>query len=92
MTIVFLRFMQSCIGSCLWLIIAEIFPLSLRGIGAMFPVIHDQFGLSAAFFVFVFALMIAFAFTHFCVSETKGKSLEEIEQYFRSLDKSGSAA
>ena len=62
------------------------------GVGAMFPVILDQFGLSAAFFVFVFALMIAFAFTHFCVPETKGKSLEEIEHYFRSLDKSGSAA
>ena len=58
----------------------------------MFPVILDQFGLSAAFFVFVFALMIAFIFTHFCVPETKGKSLEEIEHYFRSLDKSSSAA
>ena len=108
MTIVFLWFMQSCIGPCLWLIIAEIFPLQLRalgmgiaifclwivdaGVGAMFPVILDQFGLSAAFFVFVFALMIAFAFTHFCVPETKGKTLEEIEHYFRSLDKSGSAA
>ncbi len=100
MTIVFLWFMQSCIGPCLWLIIAEIFPLQLRGlgmgicifmlwifdalVGSMFPVVLDQYGLSAAFFVFVFTLMIAFIFVHTCVPETKGKSLEEIEHYFRS--------
>ena len=103
MTIVFLWFMQSCIGPCLWLIIAEIFPLQLRAlgmgiaifmlwifdalVGAAFPVVLDQFGLSAAFFVFVFTLMIAFVFVHTCVPETKGKTLEEIEHYFRSLDK-----
>ena len=61
-------------------------------VGAAFPVVLDQFGLSAAFFVFVFALIIAFIFAHTQIPETKGKSLEEIEHYFRSLDKSGSAA
>ena len=100
MTVMFLFFMQGFIGPVLWLIIAEIFPIQLRGlgmgiaifclwivdacVGSAFPVILAEFGLSAAFFVFVFALMIAFAFVHFCVPETKGKSLEEIEHYFRS--------
>ena len=100
MTVMFLFFMQGFIGPVLWLIIAEIFPIQLRGlgmgiaifclwivdacVGSAFPVILAEFGLSAAFFVFVFALMIAFVFVHFCVPETKGKSLEEIEHYFRS--------
>ena len=103
MTIVFLFFMQGFIAPCLWLIIAEIFPLQLLAlgmgiaifmlwifdalVGAAFPVVLDQFGLSATFFVFVFMLMIAFVFVHTCVPETKGKSLEEIEHYFRSLEK-----
>lgn len=39
----------------------------------------------AMFFVFVFALIIAFIFTYTQIPETKGKTLEEIEHYFRSL-------
>lgn len=108
MTIVFLFFMQGFVAPCLWLLLAEIFPLQLRAlgggicvfclwivdacVGAAFPVILDQFGLGAAFFVFVFALIITFIFASKCIPETKGKSLEEIEHYFHSLDKSGAAA
>lgn len=103
MTVLFLAFMQGCIGPVLWLIIAEIFPLQLRGVGmgicifclwivdamvgSAFPVVLAEFGLSTAFFVFVFALIVAFIFVHTCVPETKGKSLEEIEAYFRGSEK-----
>jgi major inositol transporter-like SP family MFS transporter len=102
MTILFLAFMQACIGPVLWLIIAEIFPLQLRGlgmgicifflwivdfmIGSAFPVLLSTLGLSAAFFFFVVSGLIAMLFVKFCVPETKGKTLEEIEQYFRNLD------
>jgi major inositol transporter-like SP family MFS transporter len=102
MTILFLAFMQACIGPVLWLIIAEIFPLQLRGlgmgvcifflwivdfmIGSAFPVLLSTLGLSAAFFFFVVSGLIAMIFVKTCVPETKGKTLEEIEQYFRSLN------
>lgn len=101
MTILFLSFMQGCIAPILWLVIAEIFPLRLRGlgmgicifflwivdfiIGSVFPVLLDTWGLSAAFFFFVVSGIIAMIFVKFCVPETKGKSLEEIERYFRAV-------
>lgn len=105
MTILFLAFMQGCIAPILWLVIAEIFPLRLRGlgmgicifflwivdfmIGSVFPVLLDTWGLSAAFFFFVVSGIIAMIFVKLCVPETKGKSLEEIEKYFRSIDSKG---
>lgn len=102
MTILFLAFMQGCIAPVLWLIIAEIFPLQLRGlgmgicifflwivdfmIGSAFPVLLSSFGLSGTFFFFVASGIIAMIFVKTCVPETKGRSLEEIEAYFRSFD------
>lgn len=102
MTIVFLAFMQGCIAPVLWLIIAEIFPLQLRGlgmgicifclwivdfmVGSAFPVLLSEFGLSVAFMFFVVTGIIAMIFVKTCVPETRGKSLEEIEKYFRSQD------
>lgn len=97
--ILFLAFMQSCIGPMLWLLLAEIIPLRLRGlgmgicvlfhwatnfvIGLTFPTIMSSIGLSKAFFLFVIIGIFSIIFTKMFVPETKGFTLEEIEKKFR---------
>lgn len=102
LTVTFIAFMQSCIGTVLWLLLAEIFPVALRGlgmgvcvfclwitdfcIGLAFPVLLSSFGLFSTFMVFVVSGIIGITFVRLCVPETKGRSLEEIEQSFRKYD------
>lgn len=97
--ILFLAFMQSCIGPMLWLLLSEIIPLRLRGlgmglcvlfhwltnfvIGLTFPSLMAILGLSTTFFVFVGIGVISICFTKKFVPETKGFTLEEIENKFR---------
>lgn len=99
LTITFLAFMQGCIGPVLWLLLAEIFPVRLRGlgmglcvfvlwitdfcIGLAFPVLMANLGLFYTFLIFVVCGILALIFTLTCVPETKGHSLEEIERRFR---------
>jgi major inositol transporter-like SP family MFS transporter len=98
LTVIFLAFMQGAIGPILWLLLAEIFPLRLRGlgmgicvffvwmtnflIGLTFPVLLSL-GLYIAFFIFVAIGIISMIFVKLCVPETKGHSLEELEHRFR---------
>jgi major inositol transporter-like SP family MFS transporter len=39
-------------------------------------------GVASTFFLFVVLGAIAMAFVYYCVPETKGRSLEQIEAYF----------
>ncbi|WP_338450623.1 sugar porter family MFS transporter [Niallia oryzisoli] len=95
----FLIFMQGCIGPVTWLVIAEIFPQRLRGLGSgisvfflwivnaiigfSFPVLLGTIGLSATFFVFVALGIMGIIFVYKCMPETNGKTLEELEEEFR---------
>lgn len=104
LTVMFLFFMQGGIGPVLWLLLAEIFPVKLRGlgmgicvfflwitdfcIGLAFPVLLNRFGLFMTFMVFVISGLAGLVFVKTCIPETKGRSLEDIERYFRSFDKS----
>jgi major inositol transporter-like SP family MFS transporter len=104
LTITFLAFMQGCIAPALWLILAEIFPLRVRGlgmgicvfclwivdffIGLSFPVLLSSFGLFSTFLIFVISGIIAMIFVKTCVPETKNRTLEELEQDFRQYKKS----
>lgn len=99
LTVMFLAFMQSCIGPILWLILSEIIPLKVRGIGMgmcvlfhwitnftvglTFPVLVSFLGLSQTFFIFVIIGLISLTFVKLFVPETKGKTLEQIEAGFR---------
>ncbi|MED1205437.1 sugar porter family MFS transporter [Heyndrickxia acidicola] len=82
-------------GPIVWLVIAEIFPTSIRGrataiasvalwladyvVSQFFPVLLGKTGASMTFYIFAILGVVAFIFSLTVVRETKGKTLEEIE-------------
>lgn len=103
LTVLFLAFMQGAVGPVTWLMLSEIFPVKLRGlgmgvsvfflwitnfiIGLTFPVLLGTIGLSSTFFVFVCLGLVAIFFIKKYMPETKGCTLEELENYFRATAK-----
>ncbi|MFP3122091.1 sugar porter family MFS transporter [Ectobacillus funiculus] len=82
-------------GMVAWVVLAEIFPLKIRGtaigfastclwlanvaVSLSFPVLLESLGSSVLFLVYAVIGIAAFLFVLKFVPETKGKSLEEIE-------------
>ncbi|MDE5053454.1 sugar porter family MFS transporter [Niallia taxi] len=103
LTVLFLAFQQGAVSPVTWLMQSEIYPLHLRGlamgisifclfmmnflVGLLFPVLFDAFGLATTFFIFVGLGLISLFFIKRYVPETKGRSLEEIEQSFAKSQK-----
>jgi major inositol transporter-like SP family MFS transporter len=99
LTVTFLAFQQGAISPVTWLMLSEIFPLKLRGlgmgasafvlwivnflIGFGFPQLLAAIGISNTFFVFVVLGVAAILFAVKYVPETKDKSLEDLEHYFK---------
>ncbi|SKB48073.1 MFS transporter, SP family, major inositol transporter [Arthrobacter sp. 49Tsu3.1M3] len=97
--VTFLASMQSCIGTVTWLTMAEIFPLHVRGIGMgicvfvlwminfligfFFPQMVSWIGVSVTFFIFVAIQLAAILWVKRVVPETKDKSLEDLEHFFK---------
>lgn len=87
------------LGPVVWLVIAEIFPNRARGVASsvaslalwaadyvvaqLFPVMLGSIGAMVTFSIFGVLSLFTFFFTLGLVPETKGKSLEEIEQMWR---------
>ncbi|XP_019366300.1 PREDICTED: solute carrier family 2, facilitated glucose transporter member 6 [Gavialis gangeticus] len=86
-------------GPITWLLMSEILPLKARGVASglcvvvswltafglarcFLPVV-EAFGLEVPFLFFAFISVMNLIFTGCCVPETKGRSLEQIESYFR---------
>jgi major inositol transporter-like SP family MFS transporter len=102
LTVTFLVFQQGAISPVTWLMLSEIFPLRLRGlgmgvtvfclwitnflVGLTFPILLDKVGLSTTFFVFAALGIVAIAFVKKYLPETKGLTLEQLEHNFRTYD------
>ena len=96
----FLCFQQGFVSPVTWLLLSEIFPLKVRGLGMgaatlvlwaanfvvafSFPQLVAGFGVSATFFGFVAVGILAVAFSARYVPETGGRSLEAIEDLLQS--------
>ena len=96
--LLYIAFFASAMGPLVWVVMAEIFPIRMRGaamglatlilwfadfiVTLTFPVISDKLNASAAFWIY--AVMCAFdlVFMIFYLPETKGKTLEEIERHW----------
>ncbi len=103
LTVTFLAFQQGAISPVTWLMLSEIFPSQLRGfgmgltvlflwmvnffVGLLFPIMLAGVGLSGTFYIFVALGLLAIAFVAKFLPETKGLTLEQLEQQFRNFDK-----
>ncbi len=82
-------------GAVVWVMMAEIFPLRVRGIGMgvgstvlwaatfaitfLFPAMSDHLGLAVSSFVFAGVGVVLYVLVRRFVPETKARSLEQIE-------------
>jgi SP family arabinose:H+ symporter-like MFS transporter len=96
----YIIFFCSCIGPVFWTLIAEIFPTHIRGtamtvpvltqwlanavVVLFFPYAFNRIGKAVTFGVLAAVALLQAIFTWFFVPETKGKTLEEIEEFWGS--------
>lgn len=99
-TMLFLVCFQGTCSPIVWIMLSEIFPQNIRGlgmgvstfflwfsnflVGTFFPNLVAHLGISWTFFLFVIFNIISFAFSYFFVPETRNKSLEQIQSEFQS--------
>ena len=96
--LVFLLFMQMLIAPVYWLLMSELFPAHVRGlvtgvavamqwvfnaiVSFLFPMLLDSLG-AGTFFIAAVLNVVSLAFVWWCVPETRGQSLEQIERRLR---------
>lgn len=91
------------LGPLGWLLISEVFPLKVRGAGMsigslsnwffnalvtfMFLKIVNTFSAAGAFWIYAFVGILAVIWGYYYIPETKGVSLEKIEEHWRARKK-----
>jgi MFS transporter, SP family, galactose:H+ symporter len=96
----YVAFFAISLGPIFWLLIAEIYPLQIRGlaegtaagsnwifnlvVSMTFLSLVQIMGPSWTFWLYGVLAIAAFIFSYYLVPETKGRTLEEIEQGWRS--------
>ncbi|KZD14809.1 sugar porter family MFS transporter [Oenococcus oeni] len=98
-TMLFVFVDQMTLGPVCWLLLSEIFPFHVRGLGVgiatfgmwimdfgvgfFFPILIEIFGLSNTFWIFAVIGVICIIISFFIIPETSGRSLEQLEDSFR---------
>lgn len=94
----FIAIYAATIGPVTWVLLSEIFPNQLRGLGmsvatlslwvsnflllGSFPVLKSQIGMSFTFAIYSGMFLLYFIYLKIFIPETKNKSLEEIQAAF----------
>ncbi|TCC36334.1 sugar porter family MFS transporter [Kribbella speibonae] len=97
--VLFVFSMQGTIGPLVWLLLAEIFPLKIRsfamgvcvfclwmanaGVAFGFPPVVSSIGIAPTFFIFAGLGVLALVFIATSVPETRGITLEQFEDSFK---------
>ena len=100
--VLFMFFVQTFAGPLVWLMLSEIFPMTIRGfamgiavfllwtvntiISFAFPILAGSAGPAITFGIFVLINIASTVFVLKCVPETRGRTLEELEDDFRTHD------
>jgi MFS transporter, SP family, major inositol transporter len=95
-------FVQTFIGTLIWLLLSEIFPMTIRGfamgaavfilwttntiISFVFPLLVGALGATLTFGLFTLVNVCSFLFVWKFCPETRGRTLEELEDDFREHD------
>jgi len=99
--VAFVVFFGVGLGPVVWLLISEIYPTKIRGkamslatlfnwgadclITGTFLTLIRLAGTAGTFWIYAFISALGFAFCYVFVPETKGKSLEAIENHWRQM-------
>ncbi|RSO44107.1 MFS transporter [Streptomyces sp. WAC 06725] len=97
--VLYMGFMQATLNTGVWLLLAEMFPLKVRGlamgaavfvmwlvnftVALVFPVLLDAVGASVTFWVFGLMCVLSLLFCKRYAPETKGMALEDLEHELR---------